>query len=807
MHIQNNKVQGQGPLGGDMLILEYPQPWLVRQKRMMSREEENLLKKTLALFDISLNECYITYAIPDIRHNKAVKENIITHRKGLITEIQKVKPRRILCIGPTGSTMICGDSVNPPMHKVRGIQYKYQINRGWIPVTVTIPLWIVLKTPECFKDLAFDINKFANQSEPKSPPRRTQAVLKTTHELKMMIHRMKQTVEPISFDVETAPQDDDIEDETAALNPMRGRLDAIGFGLLDYDLGFITYQIPHEVIYRRETAEAVAAVFEWAIDSGRLLVAHNGQFDLKWIKKYLDEMLPGYDFQTLDLPFADTMLMSYLLDERPINDKWNPHGLKTIARMYWDYPDYHWNWKTFWKLPREKRNYSALYNYLAEDLVFTLSSFNMFHERIFEEDPKMWQLAEELLFPAAKTLAEIELTGAQLDVKYLTKYNQELLKDLKDIRYDMRKILTESGLPVRSDFNPGSWQQVAVILYDQFGLPTPRGGRKTDAATLEELQSKYPEHPATKFIERMLEYRTISKIQSTYAKALIEMVDADGRIRGSFNLPGTHTGRLSSEKPNLQNQPNMAGKAIRRAYITRPGCLWVKVDGSQMEYRAACHLSRDERMRDVYTTGRDIHIEVASSALGLQHSEVGPAERYAAKFIGFGLLFGRGAYSIAHGPELRGQNWNTADAQKFIDNFLDGFPQLRDWILNQQRAVLEDQILETPLGRKRRFPFLTQKTAQDAQRQAQNFPIQSLASDLLLNALIETHRFLRKSEYGARVLLTVHDEIDLEVPEEEVAEVVPKVIEIMETSTPMGLKLYVPVKADAEIGPNWAEVV
>jgi DNA polymerase-1 len=318
------------------------------------------------------------------------------------------------------------------------------------------------------------------------------------------------------------------------------------------------------------------------------------------------------------------------------------------------------------------------------------------------------------------------------------------------------------------------------------------------------VQTEMPNTPAADLAGLVEDFRGRKKILGTYVDGLLALTDLTNSVHASFNLAGTSTGRLSCNDPALQTIPQMAGPAIRRAFVPPPGYVWMKADYSQLELRVAAYLSQDSNMIQAFIDERDIHSEVAAAMFQIDPNDVSKKQRYAAKFVDFGVLYGRGAFSIAYGRELRQYHWTEQMAQEFIDNYLNEFSRLRDWMAGQRRDVLSKQELSTPLGRIRRWPFIHQSTRGEAQRQALNFPIQSTASDITLNALIHLHSELLARELLTRIVITVHDEIDLVVKIEELPEVVDLVYNCMENRLP--LDINVPIKAEIEIGPNWADV-
>ena len=305
-----------------------------------------------------------------------------------------------------------------------------------------------------------------------------------------------------------------------------------------------------------------------------------------------------------------------------------------------------------------------------------------------------------------------------------------------------------------------------------------------------------------------------SKLLSTYAKGLVKHVDTDGRIHADFLLFGTQTGRLSCQNPNLHNIPSlMRGPEIKKAFIpSSPDWVIMETDYSQLELRVSAYLSQDQKLIQTYQDGEDFHRVVASEIFGVPMDQVTKQQRHIAKYVDFGILYGRGAKSLAEGwsagqdlasDALTKDVWTVKMAQGFINRMMQQFPQLHQWMMHQQTQVIEDHFVVTPFGRRRRFPFITRDNAAEIQRQAVNFPIQSIASDICQLSLIRLHGLLNPGE--AFIVSTVHDSILMEVRKDCVKEVAALARGVMECPPPQ-LGFNVPLKIDVAIGPSWGEL-
>jgi DNA polymerase-1 len=413
-----------------------------------------------------------------------------------------------------------------------------------------------------------------------------------------------------------------------------------------------------------------------------------------------------------------------------------------------------------------------------------------------EDYPQGIELLQDLEMPLLPILAEMEMTGVKVDMRWLQELSKELDKRLEQLE---QRIFRYAD----TEFNVNSTQQLSEVLFNTLGLST-RGVRKTKtgyystrAAVLEKLQGTHP------IIDLILELRELSKLKSTYVDALPEMVNPKtGRIHTSYNQTGTVTGRLSSTDPNLQNIPirTEEGRRVRRAFVAQAGWQLVAADYSQVELRVMAHVSEDEGLISAFARGEDIHSTTAAAVYGVALEDVDYEMRRVAKAVNFGLIYGQSAYGLARQIGVSPQ-----EAKAFITRYFERFPRVQDYMDCIQREVEEQGYVETLLQRRRYFPEFSQsggvstRQRQAALRMAINTPIQGTAADILKLAMLRMDRRLKDNDLRARIILQVHDELVLEVPHEEIAIVIPLIREAMEGA----FKLKVPLKVDIEIGENW----
>jgi len=400
----------------------------------------------------------------------------------------------------------------------------------------------------------------------------------------------------------------------------------------------------------------------------------------------------------------------------------------------------------------------------------------------------------ELELPLVPVLEAMERRGILLDLAALGDLSRRLEASLAELE---REVHAEAGHP----FNLNSPQQLADVLFQQRGLPVLRRTAKTrapstDADVLAELARQGHRLPAL-----ILEYREQAKLKSTYVDALPRQADAQGRVHTRFNQAVTATGRLSSSDPNLQNIPvrSELGREVRRAFIAAPGYRLVVADYSQIELRVLAHFSQDPGLVAAFAAGEDIHRATAARVFDLAPELVTAEQRRAAKTINFGLIYGMGAQAL--GREL---GVTPRQAQRFIDAYFQQFPRVRSFMEEvRQRARLNGKV-STLLGRHRYIAGLdsaNQAVRANAERQACNAPIQGTAADLIKLAMIRLAGELRRRTAAAHLLLQVHDELVLEVREDQVEEVATLARQVMAAAAP----LAVPLKVDVGVGRAWAD--
>ncbi len=411
------------------------------------------------------------------------------------------------------------------------------------------------------------------------------------------------------------------------------------------------------------------------------------------------------------------------------------------------------------------------------------------------------QLLDTIDMPLVPVLLDMELAGVKIDAQFLGDMSVRLDKRLKEIEAQVYEMV---GRP----FNLNSPAQLGEVLFTQLQLTAP-GERKTSTGKVsvaaDVLDSMKGLHPV---IDLILEQRQLSKLKGTYLDALPKLINPKtGRVHTSFNQTGAVSGRIASQDPNLQNIPirSELGREVRRAFIVEPGNVLIAADYSQVELRIAAHIANDPGLRAAFAAGQDIHRATAATVLNLPVDQVTSDQRSFAKRVNFGLLYGMGTQSLAQQAGI-----SMKEAQKFVEAYFAGFPSIRKYIDDTKRHAKEDGYVETLLGRRRYFPILRTETRdartnvmqRSAEREAINHPIQGTAADIIKIAMINIHRELAARQLKARLILQVHDELILEAPQAEAAEVEQLLKELMEGAYP----LDPPLKVEVGVGQNWDEV-
>lgn len=531
-----------------------------------------------------------------------------------------------------------------------------------------------------------------------------------------------------------------------------------------------------EQIPRGRALEMLGPLFE---DPGVLKVGQNLKYDLLVLKKY------GVTVTPVD----DTMVMSYVLE-----GGLHGHGMDELARLHLahetiKFKDVAGTGKaqvTFDRVPLDK----AL-DYAAEDADVTQKLYSLLKPRIAGEH--MATVYETLERPLIPILVEMESHGIKADAQELKRLSADFEKRLADLEIEIHKLAGE-------EFNIGSPKQLGEILFDKMGLEGGKKGKTgayaTGADVLESLAVEGFELPA-----RVLDWRQLAKLKSTYTDALVKQINADtGRVHTSYSMAATSTGRLASSDPNLQNIPirTEEGRKIRKAFIAEKGCKLLSADYSQIELRLLAHVADIGALKDAFHADQDIHAMTASEVFGVPMEDMDPMVRRRAKAINFGIIYGISAFGLARQLDIA-----RGEANDYIKAYFEKFPGIRKYMDDTKAYAREYGFVTTLFGRKCHVKGINDKGMSRgfAERAAINAPIQGGAADIIKRAMVRLPDALKDAGLGAKMLLQVHDELIFEVAEGELDQTRALVKEVMESAA----TLDVPLVVDVGSGDNWDE--
>jgi DNA polymerase-1 len=599
----------------------------------------------------------------------------------------------------------------------------------------------------------------------KVEPRNYRAVL-TEDELKDVLLRMEAT-ELVGFNAVGSGDD-----------PMTARL--VGVAIAFGDEG-VYVPLAHDYAgapAQLSTDKALALLKPWLERAERFKAAENAKLD--------SHILANHGVR-LAGALHDTIIESYVLE---VHEK---HELGSLAQR-------HCGWSLL--SPEEVTGKGAsriafssvevtrAAQYAGQNADCTLALHELLYPRIAADD-KLCRVYETIEMPLVPVLFRIERNGVLLDRSKLDAQSHELGGEIIELE---RKAYEAAGQP----FNLGSPKQIQEILFERQKLPvkkkTPSGQPSTDEDSLAELAL---DHPLPKLI---LEHRALSKLKSTYTDKLPRSINPNtGRVHTTYSQTTAVTGRLSSNEPNLQNIPirTSAGRRIRSCFIAPPGSKILSADYSQIELRIMAHLSGDESLRRAFAAGEDIHRATASEVFGVPLAAVEPEHRRVAKVINFGLIYGMSSFGVAQNLGI-----DRGTAQTYVERYFQRFPGSKRYMDETRKRAKELGYVETVFGRRLWLPELRSGAPvrrQAAERAAINAPMQGTAADLIKLAMIAVQKWLDESNAGAKLIMQVHDELVLEVPDAELEATKAKVRELMQGV----YQLEVPLVVEVGVGENW----
>lgn len=569
-----------------------------------------------------------------------------------------------------------------------------------------------------------------------------------------------------------------IDTETDGLDFMQANLVGISLSALSGEAVYIPFK--HEGLEKALTIEQAITLLKPLLEAKfPKKVGQNIKFDWHILKRH------GLELKGIS---DDTLIASYLLD--PTGRR---HNMDALAAHFLNLETTPFE-KIAGKGAKQKRfdeiEIEIAEHYAAEDADITGRLARAIVPQLAQY-PELKRLYEEVEIPLTTLLAKMEHRGILVDATHLENLHQEFSEHLAELEAQAFEIAGES-------FNLNSPKQVGEILFEKLQLPiiktTPKGQPSTNEAVLSELALDYP------LPKLILEYREFAKLASTYTVALIDQINPEsGRIHTSFNQALTSTGRLSSSEPNLQNIPirTKEGRRIRQAFIAPEGAVLLSADYSQVELRLMAHFSEDETLLKAFADGLDIHAATASEVFMTPLEKVTSAERSAAKAINFGLIYGMGAFGLAKQIGVSRQT-----AQEYISLYFNRYPSVLSYMERAKEQARERGYAETLFGRRLYLPEIRSSNGMrraGAERVAINAPLQGTAADIIKMAMLRVEEALRAEGLKSALLLQVHDELILEVPNDEVEQVKALLERAMTNIAPLKTDLLIEIGE----GKNW----
>lgn len=572
--------------------------------------------------------------------------------------------------------------------------------------------------------------------------------------------------------------------ETTSLNYMQAQLVGVSFAINPHEAAYLPFAHDYLGAPSQLDRAAVLSQLKPLLENPALAkVGQNLKYDMSVLARY-DITLRGIAF--------DTMLESYVL-----NSTGSRHDMDTLALTHLGESTIHFEdiaGKGKGQLTFNQITLEEASPYAAEDADITLRLHQNLWPRLSSEE-RLANVLTEIEIPLVPVLSRIERNGALIDAHKLNEQSQQLGQRIGELELQAHEAAGKA-------FNLASPKQLGEILFTELGLPvvkkTPKGAPSTAEAVLAELALDYP------LPKIILEHRSLSKLKSTYTDKLPTMIDPEtGRIHTSYHQAVTATGRLSSSDPNLQNIPvrSEEGRRIRQAFIAPKGYTLVAADYSQIELRIMAHLSGDKDLLDAFAHGLDVHQATAAEVFGVELDAVTSDQRRNAKAINFGLIYGMSAFGL--GRQL---NIGRNQAQQYIDLYFERYPGVKAYMETIKSSAAEKGYVETLFGRRLYLPQINARNGmqrQAAERTAINAPMQGTAADIIKKAMITVDQWLleKGEDSGAKIIMQVHDELVLEVPDEELNDISAGLKQRMEAAA----ELAIPLIVDIGSGQTWDE--
>lgn len=571
-----------------------------------------------------------------------------------------------------------------------------------------------------------------------------------------------------------------LDTETTALNPIDAQLVGISLAVTPQQAFYIPvgHQTDGVQLPRDTVLQQLAPFLE---NPQQCIIGQNLKYDMS--------VLANYDIK-ISAKICDTMLESYILNSASSRHDKNTLVLKYLGQKVIEFEEVAGKGSkqvTFDQVP-----IAEAAPYACQDADVALQLHHVLWPKITAE-PKLEFVLTQIEIPLVPVLATMERQGVLVDTQQLQRLSTEFGARLETLANEAHRLAGKV-------FNLNSPKQLQQILYEDLKIPvqhkTPTGQPSTAEEVLHELALTHP------LPQLLLEYRSLSKLKSTYTDALMAQINPHtGRVHTSYNQAVTATGRLSSTDPNLQNIPirTEEGKRIRQAFIAPPGYKLISADYSQIELHIMAHLSHDSGLLKAFAQKQDIHTATAAEIFGIKPQQVTPDQRRSAKTINFGLIYGMSAFGLG-----RALNVATEVAQAYMDLYFERYPGVRQYMDNTRQLAHHQGYVETLFGRRLYLAEINASNMQRrraAERAAINAPMQGTAADIIKLAMIQLHRMLRDSKLDIKMLLQVHDELVFEVADQDVAAAIPLIRQGM-TELP---DVTIPIAVEIGSGANWEE--
>jgi uracil-DNA glycosylase family 4 len=710
----------------------------------------------------------------------------------LSQEIDLVGPRFILALGNEAMYSLVGKS---GIMKYRGQVFE----RGDAKVIPTISPSMIYRNPGLKGGFEADLKYFdrLRRGVDDEEDFRYHSVM-TLGDMRLFIDALK-SAEIASFDIETNGFSEFASD--AAMVSL-----AVTLASNDPAAPVSVWAVPlshPESPWRRQWRKVLDKIAPH-LDAVPKAVAHNGKFDLRWMRQFGFKRVLTFD----------TMLAAHTLDEN------RPKGLKPLAQQLLGVKPWAISTKDLVDTPL-----GEVLEYNAKDTFYTLGLYRIFKQQLAEQ-PRKLRIFKLIMMPCSEIFTDVEREGVWTDTEALMTNWEIAKKELEAVDSELLTYVPDDHPHKEVNFNPSNFSR--WFLFEHLGLPVMARGKDKEngdpgnpsmaEAILLDLQDKHP-HRA---LELMLERTKWVKYTTAFFSAYAEQVDENDRIHTTFKLTGTVTGRLSSGKPdqdkvtsrkqnrgvNLQQVPR--DNFVRGIFGAPPGSYFVEFDYSQVELRVAAFLARETTMLHLYATGQDIHMAMAQRMTGKPVAAITKEERKKAKAVNFGFLYGMGvAKFIDTAWSNYGVRVTEQESAAFRNAFFGQFPMLLKWHARQRQLVTKYKRVESPLGRVRHLPDIdspNQGVRSEAERQAINSPVQSFASDMALLSMVRVTNDFKRRGMRAHPIGTVHDAINWEIPAEEMKIALPLIKHGMETlplRQQFGVNLDVPIIADCKVGFRW----